>query len=69
MRTGFPEIVAFVILVYVAVKLVSLIKYIHSIGAVRASVVFVLTFTVSVCYENLIAGPFTAKLVEAAAAK
>jgi TIR domain len=62
-------VVALIILVYVGAKLISLIRYVHSVGVIRASIVFVLTVTVSICYEGFIAKPFTDQLAQAAAIK
>jgi hypothetical protein len=46
------------------VKLIPMIKFIHSIGVFRASFVYVLTIAVAIVYEHYIAQPFTAQLIK-----
>jgi hypothetical protein len=62
-------IVSLVVFAYVAMKLISLIKCIHSIGPIRASVVFALAVTATVGYEFFIKWPFYAQLIQAVATK
>jgi hypothetical protein len=46
-----------VVAVYVTVKLVPLIKFIHSIGAIRALLVFLLTQVTVILYDSIVSGP------------
>ena len=53
------------VLIYVTVKLIPVIKFAHSFGAIRALLVLGLVAMTDVIYGNLISGPLLAQLSDA----
>jgi hypothetical protein len=63
-RANIAGPVGIVLVVYIAIKLVPLIRFIHSIGVIRASIVYGLTFAVSCLYELYVSDKFLAELLK-----
>jgi hypothetical protein len=63
------KLVTLVVWIYVAWKVIPLIKVIHSVGAIRALIVIGLSFAVVISYEALVYGPILTELMSEATAK
>jgi hypothetical protein len=68
-KSWIAVIVSACILIYVTIKLIPLIKFIHSIGTFRASLVYCATVAASTSFEYYIGQPFTAQMINAASTK
>jgi len=58
------SVIGLIVICYVNIKLISLVKFVHSIGVIRASLVLACAYAAYVCYAWFVGVPFLAELAK-----